>query len=445
MSKTKLAKQVNYKWFKLFIFSVLLTYILLFYFLFKLDLRLDFASFYASALAYYQHSDPYKILIGTFLSADAKLPINLNPPFFLEIIQLLALLDYRVAVIVWSLIIFILGLIGAYFGFKVSVSPAFFKRYWPFLLFIYLAFYPTIASTVIAQVGGLLMFFIFVGYYFYLQKKDYVAGILWGIIISLKLFPALLFIFACQQKRYRVLGVMFITFLIAYLIPILTYGNHIYYVYFTILKRVLWYGDLWNASIYGFLFRFLINPQDRNPSLWLFYLLYWTIFVGALVWYIKKLNYLQKFDNQRPFCLTLVMMLVLSPLGWLYYFPLLIMPLINLFKALNKEKLANKFYIYLWLIALFLANFPLGYSSTQDITLTYFCRTIGYSIYFYSLLLLAFLLSKPTFVNRNNSFTTNPIEKNYLSFPAMLILSFGLFVPMLTFVIHLIYYLVEKI
>ncbi|MGQ3889741.1 glycosyltransferase family 87 protein [Legionella sp. CNM-1927-20] len=420
----------------IFIFLVILTYTLLFYFLFKLDLRLDFVSFYASAIAYNNHSDPYAALSATFLSTNEKLPINLNPPFFIEFVRPLALLNYREAVIVWSVSLFILGLIGAYFSFKLALRPSVFQKHWFYWLIVYLAFYPTIMSANLAQIGSLLLFFIMIGYFFYLKKNDFYAGILWGIIISLKLFPALLFIFAWKERRYQVLIIMIITCLVAHLIPIFTYGSHIYHLYFSVLRRVLWYGDSWNASIYGFLFRLMTNPYSRKPSLWLVNLSYYLIFIWGLSWYIRKLNYLE-LNNHRLFCLTLVIMLFLSPLGWLYYFPLLVMPLVHLYESISQQKSTNMINRNLWIISFLFVNFPIGYLPAHQMPSFIFYKLTLFSIYFYGLFIMVYLLSQPKIRHEAPNLELNSIKKNYLQFPAMLILSFGLFIPLLVFVAHL--------
>ncbi|WP_131783572.1 glycosyltransferase family 87 protein [Legionella gresilensis] len=420
-----------------FIFLVIITYILLFYFLSKLDLRLDFVSFYASALAYNNHSNPYTALSATFLSTNEKLPINLNPPFFMEFIRPLALLNYKDAVILWSVSIFILGLIGAYFSFKLTLKPVFFRKHWFYCLMMYLAFYPTIMSINLAQIGGLLLFFIIIGYFFYRKNNNFYAGILWGIIISLKLFPALLFIFAWKEKRYQVVVIMIITCLIAHLIPIFTYGINIYSLYFSLLRRVLWYSDSWNASIYGFLFRFLVDPYSRNPDLWLVQLIYYITFISGLIWYIKRLNYLDlDRNNHRSFCLTLVVMLVLSPLGWLYYFPLLIMPLVDLYES-SEQGPPITLDMSLWIISFLFVNFPIGYLAAHQMPPDIFYKLTCFSVYFYGLLIMAYLLSKPKVRHVASNLESNIMGKNYLLFPAMLILSFGLFIPLLVFVTHL--------
>lgn len=68
-------------------------------------------------------------------------------------------------------------------------------------------------------------------------------------------------------------------------------------------------------------------------------MLYLFCFCILIVWYLKALGANESGPvNHQPFCLTLAMMLFLSPLGWVYYFPLLILPLIlTWFVALNSK------------------------------------------------------------------------------------------------------------
>jgi hypothetical protein len=317
-------------------------YCLLFYFLQTSQLRLDFASFYSAAAAYAEGANPYTNLVASYLSTPTKLPANLNPPFFLQLLSPLTSLNFQLVSSIWYLCSFILGIIGALLSFKLSCSEDFFKKYKINLLFIYLGMYPTFINAGIGQVGSILLFFIMTGYYFYLQKQDYLAGTFWGFIIAIKLFPALLFLFVLSQKRYKVLIIMLMTCLLAFLLPCLVKGVAIYSLYFNMLPRVAWFGDNWNASLYGFLFRLFIDVKSLGNS-WLIQCIYLVLFSLLLLWYIQKIKLFSKTSTTHPldhrgFGFTLIMMLFLSPFGWLYYFPLLLMPLTMIWQSLCQEK-----------------------------------------------------------------------------------------------------------
>jgi hypothetical protein len=352
-----------------------------------LQLRLDFYSFYASALAYLEGLNPYKAIVASFLPNSVVIPENLNPPFFLQLISPLAQLSIKTASSFWFGISLISGIWGALLGLHLMSSPGFFKKNWLTYLYIYLAMYSTLMNTSYNQIGGILLFFITVGYYFFLRQHDYWAGIFWGIIITIKLFPALLFIFAFSQKRYKLIAVMLLTVLLACLWPLLAKGPEIYELYFKMIFNIQWQGGNWNASISGFLFR-LFTLEFAHQHLFVIKIIYFFVFLVLLAWYIKALNaHRDKSENHRAFCLTLTLMVLMSPMGWLYYFSILLMPLTFLWQTFNRLPKIS----WLWIICLFLINAPLPYIPSNNVEPLIYKISL-HSLYFYGLLLMVYLL-----------------------------------------------------
>ncbi|MBL7481506.1 glycosyltransferase family 87 protein [Legionella bononiensis] len=373
---------------KVALFGVILfIYCMLFYYMRALQLRLDFYSFYASALAYLEGLVPYKTIVASFLPNPVVVPENLNPPFFLQLISPLARFNIKTASSLWFGISLISGIWGALLSLHLISPATYFKHHWLTYLFIYLAMYSTLMNTSYNQIGGILLFFVSVGYYFYLQQRDYWAGFLWGIIIAIKLFPALLFIFAFSQKRYTLIAVMLLTVLLACLWPLLARGPEIYALYFKMILNIPWQGGNWNASISGFLFR-LFTLEYAHQHLFLIKIIYLCVSLVLLAWYIKKINFFRdRSEHHRAFCLTLTLMIMMSPMGWLYYFSLLLIPLTFLWLTLNQYPKIS----LLWIICIFLINAPLPYFSSNDMD-PFIYRISLHSLYFYGVLLMVYLL-----------------------------------------------------
>ena len=180
-----------------------ITYFLLFYFIIKQQANVDFTSFYAAALAYLEHINPYQEFVSTFLSKPTILPINLNAPFFLFVFSPLTYFNYTTAALIWGISSLILGILGSLIVFYITSTYEYFKKNIFIYIVIYLSTYATLMNTNFNQIAGFLLFFIMVGYYLFLQNKDYWAGFIWGLAIAIKLFPALLFIFVLIKKRYK--------------------------------------------------------------------------------------------------------------------------------------------------------------------------------------------------------------------------------------------------
>ncbi|MBA3536054.1 MAG: DUF2029 domain-containing protein, partial [Tatlockia sp.] len=373
------------------------------------------------------------------------IPANLNPPFFLCLFYPLGLLGYRAAIIISSLLSLGLGLIGAGYAFFYTFSDEFRKKYNLILYLLYFSFFPILMDTSIVQVGSLLFFFIMVGYHFYQQKRDNLAGFFWGIIIAIKLFPALLFFLVLKQGRDRVFLVMLATFLMACLVPLLFYGSLLYSQYFSMLSVVYWFGDSWNASIYGFLFRLILDLKHPGQSLLPIQGLYLLFFSLLLLCYLfamgpKEIPGQIKQVNHQPFSLTLTMMVLMSPFGWLYYFSLLIFPLMLTGIAAFEEKTKTLVPLIAWVLCFFLLDFPQSYVMGKQ--MQNFTEKIGlFSFYFYGLVLLTILVILRPKMPGGNELNIKEIKKDEkkcrLITVLVFFLLFGLIVPLNSFLIRI--------
>lgn len=416
---------------KLYIYSVtvLITYCLIFYYIGTEQANVDFSSFYASSLALLEYANPYQVLSVSFLAHSKGLAVNLNPPFFILLFSPLTFFSYTQAALIFCIGSLLLGIIGALICFYYCVTPEYFRNKSGWFVLIYLSTYATLINTHINQIGGVLLFFIMYGYCLFLQKKEYKAGIFWGIAIAIKLFPALLFIFALSKKRYTLCFVMLSTCSFAWFIVVPFRGVEVYHFYFKTLNSLSWYGNSWNASILGFLYRLLVDTKTQ-ANLSLTNILYLIISVGLLGWYSCKLIKLKANDDHKAFGFTLIMMVIMSPLGWNYYFGLLILPLLIVFQALIQQEHPR---IKLWFICFYLLNFPLDNQPVR-LAQSIFLKATIYSIYFYGLILLAYLL---LYVSKMEPkpLINKTINAPYL-FKLELSLGLGLFTVLLIFLRH---------
>ncbi len=376
-------------------------YALIGYLITHYQLGVDFSSFYASLLALAHGHNPYTVLVGDFLPDKPLLSANLNPPVFLLLLKPFTGLPYLWALTLWTALTVAMEFVGIALLIQQAFPASFIKRHWGALFSISLLFYPTLINTECLQMGGPLLFFIMLGYHYYTRQQDTRAGILWGIIIALKFFPGLLVLLALSEKRYRVVAVTGVTVLILFALPWIIYGSDVNQTYAALLPRVRWYGDNWNASLYGFLFRFFGDPLNTQTSLVLVKSLFMLLFIPCLVGYYFLLtrNYhLRKSAPHRlyahlPICLTLTAMLLLSPFGWIYYCPLLLFPYAITYQAYLQTTSPKSSYLVAWFTSFFLINLPIDYVKVMFMPNWY--SKIGlFSLYFYSLLLLLFLCIK---------------------------------------------------
>lgn len=406
---------------------ILLTYLLLFFYLKQERLNVDFSCFYASSLNYLQHKNPYEMLFAFFLKVPSQTAINMNTPFFLWLFSPLTSLKYTTASLLFVVSGLLAGCLACLICLRLTSSRAFFKQYKVSWILGYLSLYATLMNSNFNQVAGLLFFLIMAGYYYYLQQKDYRAGILWGLAIAIKLFPALLILYTLKEKRYKTFLILIGCVLIAMALPAYTHGMEIYQYYWQRIQTLNWYGNSWNASFYGFLFR-LFNPHTLR-EIQPIQQIYWSVFILCLFFYGYLLKPLKKASNHHAtFGFTLIMMLFLSPLGWMYYFSLLIFPLTYCYQKLsiqgNKSGLFNLCFVLLnWP----LINQHMSFVSSPMLKLTY------YSIYFYALLLLSFLFYTATTMPDEPWHLHKPLDSANI-LPIKLSLGFGLLIVLLVLI-----------
>ena len=397
----------------LFICTLFYTYFLLFYFLIQQKLNNDFSAFYSAALAYLHHASPYQDLSVSFLNHPTPLAVNVTPPFFAFLMGPLTTFTYTNASLIWAISSLMFGILEWLICFHLNSTAHFFKKNVLNFILIYLATYACLMNTSFNQVAGFLFFFLMSGYYFFLKQNDYGCGLFWGLAVAIKLFPGLLFIFALTQKRYKIFWTMVAIFILTLSLPLLTRGSEIYLQFYTTLSGIIWYGNTWNASILGFLFRVFVDMNHPQHVLAI-KIIYQFIFIVLLLWYINKLNKI-KATPQYGFCLSLIMMLLLSPFGWMYYFALLLPALILIYQTLSQE--ASNKTIALWSTCLFLLNLPTDNIQSRYIP-TLFSKISLSSIYFYGLVMVFYLFlyvikvnpQPPLLAHSNNPNYRRPLE-----------------------------------
>lgn len=367
-------------------------YSLLFYGLFTYQIDTDFTSFYSSGLALKLGHNPYNSSLATYLPEAKKVALNLNPPIFLMLTQYLVAIPYLNALVIWSLVSFVAGLFGAWIAFFYAFPRVFFRQNWFYLLTYYLVSCGIILNAAFAQVGGLLAAFIMLGYHFYLKKNEWAAGFCWGLIISLKLFPGLLLIYALTQKRYRLFFIMLSVSVILSALPLMSYGCLIYKQYMLMMSQVWWYGWNCNSSLFGYIVRILAESGKRGvPSAWM-YGLYFAFSATVVVYIILKLRKLRDSKvSHQGFSIVLISMVLLSPLGWVYYFPLLTLPVSVMMLAptsISKHIVISRLLCF---VALLCLNAPILFTS-QVVEGSLWAKLTVYSVHFYGLVILLYAL-----------------------------------------------------
>lgn len=292
----------------------------------------DFTQFHSAIVSYRQGHSLYQafvyilqlqqvVFIGSV--AGDKVSANLNPPVVSFLFYPLGWLNLRDAYYVFCYSQLALALIALrsllrHYGYK---HPALF----PAAVILLIAYFPTLSNLMIGQLGLLLFAVLAMAVTAIDNARWRTAGIWLGLALLLKLFVGLVFIWLALTRRWLTLAWGALVYALGMMAALLVFGvqNHLDW-----LKAIARYdaGALsWNASLQGVFERYL----GASTSVYSLFHLPWLCFglrslaivlaALALIWLAR-----QRHGFTLGLCCSLPLMLLLAPLGWIYYFPVLL-------------------------------------------------------------------------------------------------------------------------
>ncbi|ARU30859.1 hypothetical protein CAP31_03650 [Sulfuriferula sp. AH1] len=361
--------------------------------------RSDFAVFYASLQFLLEGRDIYTPvpfnafnLINTHHTGRLTLHPNLNPPFFTLLLSPLGWLPYQAAFTIWSLLSLGFGVIGALLLQRADNRQD--TDYTLIVLILLFAYFPTLTNILIGQAALLIFMLVAGGWLAERRGQERLSGILLGLAFAIKLFMGLFLIYFLLQRRWRPAIWFMATAAASGLLGLAALGLDSYQNYIQALGSVTWQSSNWNASAYGFFGR-IFGGSENIPLIdapllgkTLYYLLAATLVI-LLAWLLRRTQQLAPdVRADLGFSFTLVAALLISPLGWMYYFPLLLLPFFVLFRLAHTYQLTWKFNFPL-LLTLLASSFSQLLTPAAENSQTAFTLS---AYYFYALLGLGCLL-----------------------------------------------------
>lgn len=309
---------------------------------------------------------------------------NLNPPFQTLLLIPFGYLSFSRAYIVWSILSIICGITIAIIAnreIRQSYDLNFYLEKALILLFL---FFPTFVSVTIGQNSLLLALSLVIAWHAGRNDQYRLAGIALGFVLSIKIFTGLFIPILFIRRRWKLLKWYIGTFLVCNFLSIIIIGIEDHQQYLQNLSKISWYAASWNASLMGLFSRILGGSENvplvNYPELTsIFY------FLGSiiLVLFLFRVVKLQQGSGQIIFDLifsvTLVCMLLISPLGWIYYFPVLIIPLLISWNTATIHQKA--LYKVLLVLAWILCTIPHSLVREQNIQPIYTLAWAGFYSY----------------------------------------------------------------
>lgn len=456
----------------------------------------DFFKFYQSARFYFSGQNIYDQVIYPLNAYEVTiwhskfllLNKDLNPPFFTILLLPTAWLSYSSALMSWFVFSVVTMIAGILLVLKLSPMLWHNKAQRLWALTGLVLYFPNYLNLYIGQLSSLLLLLTILSLHACRDNKHRIAGILLGFALSIKLFFGIFLILFVVRKQWRVLRYMIATCVICSVIALWFFGINTYRQYFFNLKHIYWYSGNWNGSLLGFLTRLFGGNHEGNYAVFnlpqltqpVYLILSFLLLIGFvlilhsaqkakatvndsrrlhvshaenmtnnphdtavnilnenIIIQATKLNYRDELDWQ--FSLVIVLMLLVSPLGWVYYFGLLIIPFITIIRLNENLAQFNRNLILLSLIIL-LSSIPAHYRFPMEITQPLMVFTWA-SYYFYALMLLlvCLLFIKRQLIASRFISLNNVYQQKFSSSMQLLIYLISVLPSFIAFVVAIIY------
>lgn len=256
---------------------------------------------------------------------------NLNPPVFMVLVQPLSLLPYGQAWWMWAAFSAICGawaaaLISGLFSNTLTGRLA-----WSLILSAGLfTYYPTLTSFGLGQLGLPLLLLLTLSWLCARNGKERQAGAWLGLAIGLKPFLAVLLLGWVVTRRKQAVMCCLLVLAASLVLGAALHGIEAYREYLLVAQNVTWTASNWNGSWFGLFDRGFSGQVDSTwpSSKSISKLLAGgcaLLTLATSLWVIARQP---ANDRQRTadamHALLIPTALLVSPLGWVYYFPALL-------------------------------------------------------------------------------------------------------------------------
>lgn len=262
------------------------------------------------------------------------LPWNAHPPAAILLTLPFGYLDYRTAHLVWNLLTLPLFLVAVWMIIRELQERFVFWLLLPALV-VLLLFAPLYSQLAQGQLSNLILFLLTAAWAADRRDRQGWAGVAVGLAAALKLFPAFVFVyflFAGRRKAILTGAAAFLAVNSAALavLGLVEFRTYIYEV----IPSLSSYRSTWNnSSLSGFWLRlFDPNPTHKiiplvvNPIL-AKVLVASSILLATATVAFASWKALSVSARDRAFALSLVGMVLVSPVAWEHYIVLLMLPI----------------------------------------------------------------------------------------------------------------------
>jgi Glycosyltransferase family 87 len=173
-----------------------------------------------------------------------------------------------------------------------------------------------------------------------------VAGILLGTATAFKLFPAFVTLFFLIRRCWRVVAIATLTAFILTVVTVIVFGLDTYRDYlFKVVPEMGAYRSVWlNASLQGFWVKWFgvgatqLDLPSVPPLVHAPIVARVGIMISSIAILVLWFNAVRRLSFDHGFSVTLIVMLLLSPVTWDHYMLLLTLPIVHVWRAFPEPR-----------------------------------------------------------------------------------------------------------
>jgi hypothetical protein len=189
---------------------------------------------------------------------------------------------------------------------------------------------------------------------FFLQYKNHWLSmtILLALLASLKLFFIIFLLLFIVQRQWRLLLIFVSLFIVFSFLPLLYFGWPMYQAFFHLCQNTWYFISrsmlIQNGSLLGVVTNFFHLSHIKTNFLQIKLLttvLCLSIITVFLYYDYRLLKRLPRYSNELAFCVLILLGILCSPLGWIYYLVYAFILVVLFFKIAVDYRLPLAFFI----------------------------------------------------------------------------------------------------